>query len=72
MGYVQRLELEEELRLAKWVENVPMMTIEGQPLSDNVKKKKDALVARALKYCEEHGGKFEDAGSGGIPPGRVW
>lgn len=30
MGEEQRLELEEAMRLEKWIENVPMMTIEGQ------------------------------------------
>ncbi|KAL1518789.1 hypothetical protein AB1Y20_003072 [Prymnesium parvum] len=61
LGYEQRLELEEAARLEKWIENLPMMTIEGQPLSENVKKKKDALVAKALSYCERTGQKFEDS-----------
>lgn len=51
MGYAQRQELEEAARLEKWIENLPMMTIEGQPLSDNVKRKRDALVEAALAYC---------------------
>ena len=46
MGYAQRMELEQELRLSKWVENVPMMTVEGQPITENIKKKKDALIAQ--------------------------
>ena len=73
LGYAQRMELEEAAALAKWVENVPMMTIEGQPLSENVKKEKERLVNQAMKYCWETGGKFEDAGEGGFPelPGRA-
>ena len=39
-GYAERMELEEAIRLEKWKENVPMMTIEGQPLSENVKKRR--------------------------------
>ena len=39
----------------------------GAPLSENVKKKQDELVAKALAYCEKHGGKFEDSGPGGFP-----
>ena len=61
LGHGQRLELEEATRLEKWIENLPMMTIEGQPLSDNVKKAKDALVAKALAQCAATGSKFEDA-----------
>lgn len=61
IGYAQRLELEEAARLEKWVENVPMITIEGQPLSENVKKRKDALIAQALEYCARTHGKYEDS-----------
>ena len=61
MGHAQRLELEEAARLEKWIENLPMMTIEGQPLSENVKKRKDALVAQAMAFCERTGAKFEDS-----------
>ena len=67
MGYAQRMELEEQLRLSKHPENVPLFTVEGQPLSENVKKEKDRLVALALEYCAAHGGKFEDSGPGGFP-----
>jgi len=67
LGYAQRLEIEEALRLSKAPENVPIMTREGAPLSENVKKRKDALVKQALDYCAAHGGKFEDSGDGGFP-----
>ena len=35
--------------LKGWVENVPMMTIEGQPLSENVKKARDAAIKLAME-----------------------
>jgi len=60
IGYAQKMELEELARLEKWVENVPMMTIEGQPLSDNVKKRKKELVEQALANAAARGGLFED------------
>ena len=56
------MELEEAIRLEKWKENVPMMTIEGQPLSENVKKRRDALVAYATAKAQANGGLFEDSG----------
>ena len=62
MGYAERMELEEAIRLEKWKENVPMMTIEGQPLSENVKKRRDALVAYATAKAQANGGLFEDSG----------
>ena len=67
IGYAQRMELEEEKAMERWVENLPRMTIEGQPLSENVKKKKEALVASAVAYCNANGTKFEDSGEGGFP-----
>ena len=67
MGYAQRMELEEAARLSKHPENVPLFTVEGAPLSENVKKEKDMKVAKALAYCQQHGTKFEDSGAGGFP-----
>lgn len=46
LGAAQRMELEEAAALEKWVENVPMMTIEGQPLSENVKREKERAHPR--------------------------
>jgi len=60
LGHAQRMELEEAQRLDKWKENVPMMTIEGQPLSDNVKKKHKELVAFAEANAAANGGLFVD------------
>ena len=60
MGYAQRMELEEAKALEKWVENVPMMTIEGQPLSENVKRRRDAAIKLAMDQCRQTGRKFED------------
>ena len=60
LGHAQRMELEEAQRLHKWKENVPMMTIEGQPLSDNVKKKHKELVAFAEANAAANGGLFVD------------
>jgi len=73
IGYAQRMEMEEAKKLDKWPENVPLMTIEGQPLSENVKKEKERLVNKAMQYCWATGGKFEDSGPGGFPsaPGRA-
>ncbi len=62
MGYAERMELEEAIRLEKWKENVPMMTIEGQPLSKTVKKWAQDLIDGALAQCRQTGQKFEDAG----------
>ena len=62
MGYAQRMEMEEAMRLSKHPENVPLFTVEGAPLSDNVKKDMADKVAKALAYCREHGTKFEDSG----------
>ena len=67
MGYAQRMEIEEAAALQKWPENLPLMTIEGQPLSENVKKEKERLVNHAMRYCWQTGGKFEDSGPGGFP-----
>ena len=67
MGYAQRMELEEEKALKGRVENVPMMTIEGQPLSENVKKKRDACIKQAMDYCRATGRKFEDGGFPDLP-----
>ena len=67
MGYAQRMELEEQMKLLSTPENVPLFTVEGAPLSKNVKDLKDRLVKQALDYCEAHGGKFEDSGTGGFP-----
>ena len=53
-------EMEEAAALSKWVENVPMMTIEGQPLSENVKKRRDACIKQAMDYCRATGRKFTD------------
>ena len=41
-----------------------MMTVEGQPLSDNVKKRRDALVKYAIAAADANGGKYEDSGDG--------
>ena len=73
MGYAQRMELEEAMKLSKQPENVPLFTVEGQPLSGNVKKEKEDKVAKALAYCAQTGGKFEDSGKGGFPeaPGNA-
>ena len=73
MGYAQRMEIEEAMRLSKHPENVPLFTVEGAPLSENVKKDKDQKVAKALAYCKQHGTKFEDSGPGGFPaaPGKA-
>ena len=60
MGYAQRMELEEEKALKGWVENLPMMTIEGQPLSENVKKRRDARSRRRWTSAGRRGSKFED------------
>jgi len=37
-----------------------MMTVEGAPLSDNVKAEKKRLVDMALANAKANGGKFED------------
>ena len=73
LGYAQRMEMEEAKKLDSWPENVPLMTIEGQPLSENTKKEKERLVNKAMQYCWATGGKFEDSGVGGFPaaPGRA-
>ena len=60
MGYAQRMELEEEQAFKGWVENVPMMTIEGQPSSENVKKRRDACIKQAMDHCRATGRKFTD------------
>ena len=44
MGYAQRMEMGEAMRLSKHPENVPLFTVEGAPLSENVKKDKDDKV----------------------------
>ena len=51
MGYAQRMELEEELKMTKWAENIPLMTIEGQPITPNIKRKKDQLITQASMQC---------------------
>ena len=70
MGYAQRMELEEAKALKGWVENVPMMTIEGQPLSENVKKARDAAIKLAMDQCRQTGRKFEDT-TWPMKPGRA-
>jgi len=65
MNDSQRAELEEAARLETWVENVPMMTIEGQPLSENIKKRRDELVAFARTEAAKNGGLFVDHEFGG-------
>ena len=67
MGYAERMELEELERLGRWKENVPMFTIEGQPLSDNVKKWAKELETAALAQCAQSGFKFEDRGFPELP-----
>ena len=73
MGYAQRMEMEEELKLLTTPENVPLFTVEGAPLSKNVKDLKDRLIKQALDQCARTGQKFEDSGPGGFPvaPGRA-
>ena len=67
MGYAERMEMEELERLGKWKENVPMMTIEGQPLSDTCKKWAKDLTDAALAQCAATGRKFEDGGFPDLP-----
>ena len=70
MGYAQRMELEEAKALEKWVENVPMMTIEGQPLSENVKRRRDAAIKLAMDQCRQTGREVRGARRGRQSPGR--
>jgi hypothetical protein len=67
------MEMEEELKLLTTPENVPLFTVEGAPLSKNVKDLKDRLIKQALDQCARTGQKFEDSGPGGFPvaPGRA-
>ena len=67
MGYAEKMEMEELARLGKWKENVPMMTIEGQPLSDTVKKWAKDLTDAALAQVAATGRKFEDQGFPQLP-----
>ena len=67
MGYAEKMEMEELVRLGKWQENVPMMTIEGQPLSDTCKKWAKDLTEAALAQVAATGRKFEDQGFGQLP-----
>ena len=67
MGYAQRMEMELAIQMGKAPENVPVFTVEGAPLSDNVKKWKNDAIKKALDYCAATGGKFEDSGPGGFP-----
>ena len=59
--------MEELARLGKWQENAPMMTIEGQPLSDTCKKWAKDLTDAALAQCAATGRKFEDQGFPQLP-----
>ena len=62
MGYMQKMEIELAQKMSKSPENIPVFTMEGAPLSDNVKAEYQAKVQYALDQCARTGGKFEDSG----------